>query len=69
MDMDKGDLVVPATFKYRTHGKAMGVVIEVGKTETGQTHHVLWVDEGGSFQSWHYKDQIKLWTEDLKKEI
>lgn len=69
MSMKKGDLVVPEAFKYETHGKAMGVVIEVGKTETGETHHVLWVDDSGCFQSWHYSNQIKLWTEDLKKEI
>ncbi len=54
----KGDLVVPSGH-YTFDGNApVGLIIEVGKQPDGKTHHILWVDSEGSFESWHYENAI-----------
>ncbi len=53
----KGDLVVPepvAGFEK----PPVGLILEVGKQPDGKTHHILWVDSEGCFESWHYIDAI-----------
>ena len=54
----KGDLVIPDGL-YNFHKPPVGLVIEVGNQPDGKTHHILWVDAEGSFESWHYENAIK----------
>lgn len=53
----KGDLVIPEEVDG-FQKPPVGLVLEVGRQPDGKTHHILWVDSEGCFESWHYENAI-----------
>lgn len=57
-DFKKGDLVIPESFQVLREKPPVGLILQIGKQPDGKTHHILWVDSEGCFESWHYENQF-----------
>lgn len=58
----KGDLVTSVETLWRDKVSPIqapvGVLIEIAKRPDGANHRILWVDNDGCFEMWHYGNTI-----------